>query len=285
MNKGIIAWRLLLAALIAALLAGCAGSRVSSREATHDSVPLDRLLIVYRYATFGGDGVPVNSAGSMGNRKLEELVPHLYSRLPLAFQAQGVRARMVSEDEFRMLEPAPGEMVLWIEPARATLGTVSGQNLYLAADLVDPAGRQTLWRGRLQVATPGLGQFDEKVAEGLGRQIVQQLRAGRVVAFPATSSGGFAAIDDVDAIPYLNERGRQDYRDWLRRGTPRAFALSEGGHWYSSSGMQPSDQSLPKDPSARALLMCERAARKPCKLYAVNGSVVWRGEPRTQGSP
>jgi hypothetical protein len=33
------------------------------------------------------------------------------------------------------------------------------------------------------------------------------------------------------------------------------------------------------DPGERALLMCERAAHAPCKLYAVNGAVVWTKDP------
>jgi hypothetical protein len=97
-------------------------------------------------------------------------------------------------------------------------------------------------------------------------------------ALPARPIGsGFAAIDDIDAIPYLNDRGRKGYREWLARETPRAFAISDDGKWYATWGHSP-DASLPKDAGERALLMCERAAHKPCKLYAVNGAVVWTRE-------
>ncbi|HEX7891825.1 MAG TPA: hypothetical protein VF522_20935 [Ramlibacter sp.] len=118
--------------------------------------------------------------------------------------------------------------------------------------------------------------------------LAQQAPAASVAAAPEQPrriASGYAAIDDVDAIPYLSDRGRGEYRNWLQRPTPRAFALSEDGHWYSTSGLKPSDASLPRDPAERALLMCERVAHQPCKLYAVNGAVVWTREPRREGTP
>lgn len=92
---------------------------------------------------------------------------------------------------------------------------------------------------------------------------------------PRAIASGFAAIDDIDAIPLLGDRGRAQYRQWLGWSTPRAFAISPKGNFYATSGLRPKDATLPVDPSERALLMCERAAQVPCKLYAVNGAVVW----------
>lgn len=88
-------------------------------------------------------------------------------------------------------------------------------------------------------------------------------------------ASGYAAIDDVEAIPYLTDRGRAGYRDWLGKGTPRAFALAADGHWASAWGLKTSDPDAPSDPAERALRNCERNARMPCRLYAVNGAVVW----------
>jgi hypothetical protein len=99
-------------------------------------------------------------------------------------------------------------------------------------------------------------------------------------AQPPRIASGFAAIDDIDAIPYLSDRGRNDYADWLKLPTPRAFAIADDGHYWHTSGLKPKDTTLPTDPSERALLMCERAAQKPCKLYAVNRSVVWVKAPQ-----
>jgi hypothetical protein len=96
---------------------------------------------------------------------------------------------------------------------------------------------------------------------------------------PKPIASGFATIDDIDAIPYLGDRGRKKYAEWLGWSTPRAFAISARGSYYATSGLTPKDTSLPSDPSQRALLMCERAGQGVCKLYAVNGSVVWKPEP------
>jgi hypothetical protein len=99
-------------------------------------------------------------------------------------------------------------------------------------------------------------------------------------AQPPRIASGYAAIDDIDAIPYLSDNGRAAYREWLGRPTPKAFAISTKGHWYTAWSLAPQDATLPADPNERALVGCERAARMPCKLYAVNGSVVWIKEPR-----
>jgi hypothetical protein len=101
------------------------------------------------------------------------------------------------------------------------------------------------------------------------------------VAAPAaaaipTLATGFARVDDVDAIPFINDRGRDSYRDWLTRTTPRAFALPPEGHWAATWTMTPANPAHPRDPSERAMFICqERSKGLPCRLYAVNGAVVW----------
>ncbi|SDO94169.1 hypothetical protein SAMN05216303_102747 [Rhodoferax sp. OV413] len=86
---------------------------------------------------------------------------------------------------------------------------------------------------------------------------------------------GYAKIDDVDAIPFLNDNGRQSYRNWLTKGTPRAFAISPTGTLAASFGLKPGDETLPSDPVERAVVACNRISKTACRLYAVNGSVVW----------
>lgn len=103
-------------------------------------------------------------------------------------------------------------------------------------------------------------------------------------AQPARIASGYAAVDDIDAIPYLTEHGRRDYQAWLKLPLPRAFAISPTGHYWHTSTTHPKDQSLPVDPSERALLMCERNAHRACKLYAVNNAVVWTREPSPSGA-
>jgi S1-C subfamily serine protease len=93
---------------------------------------------------------------------------------------------------------------------------------------------------------------------------------------PAPIASGYAALEDVDAVPYLSDRGRRGYIEYLSLPTPKAFAISTTGYWYFAATLRPRDPSMPADPSERALLGCSQAAKVQCKLYAVNGSVVWR---------
>jgi hypothetical protein len=103
--------------------------------------------------------------------------------------------------------------------------------------------------------------------------------AGSAPSAPASPlprlASGFARIDDIDAIPYLSDRGREAYRNWLNLPTPRAFAIAPNGTFSFTSGLRPPQANDPSDPTDRALAVCERSARLPCKLYAVNGAVVW----------
>lgn len=86
---------------------------------------------------------------------------------------------------------------------------------------------------------------------------------------------GFANINDIDAIPYLSDRGREAYREYLGRPTPKAFALSPSGNWFSAWTLVPGEAGMPTDPVERAVVACNRTSSTPCKLYAVNGAVVW----------
>jgi len=109
-------------------------------------------------------------------------------------------------------------------------------------------------------------------AVAVERSLVQALPAQPRAEWITT---GYARIDDVDAIPYLNDGGRQSYRSWLTKDSPRAFAISSSGSLAASVGLKPQDDTLPSDPVVRAVASCNRISKTPCRLYAVNGSVVW----------
>lgn len=84
-------------------------------------------------------------------------------------------------------------------------------------------------------------------------------------AKPATTH--FAAIDDVTAVPYLSESGREGYRKFLTRSTPRAFAIAPDGTWsWAEEG---------DDPAERVLAACQGGRKTPCHLYAIDNDVVW----------
>jgi hypothetical protein len=76
----------------------------------------------------------------------------------------------------------------------------------------------------------------------------------------------FAAIDDVGAVPYLNEKGRQGFLKFLAMKKPRAFVIAPNGSWSASS--------QGKDPVAGALQACGKG-NKECRVYAVDDEVVW----------
>ncbi|WP_052738181.1 dienelactone hydrolase family protein [Robbsia andropogonis] len=77
----------------------------------------------------------------------------------------------------------------------------------------------------------------------------------------------FAALDDVDAVPYLDEEGRNGYRTFLTRYPSRAFAISSVGAWSWAEGGD--------DPIAVALDNCQRNSETRCQLYAIDDAVVW----------
>ena len=95
------------------------------------------------------------------------------------------------------------------------------------------------------------------------------------VTQPSMMATGFANITDVDAIPFISDRGREGYRDWLTRPTPRAFAISDKGFWSGTWGLKPLNPEDPNDPVERALGRCAKASNSICKIYAVNGAVVY----------
>jgi dienelactone hydrolase len=77
----------------------------------------------------------------------------------------------------------------------------------------------------------------------------------------------YSELDNVSAIPYLSNAGRLGYRDYLKKTSPRAFALSASGQWsWASEG---------DDPADRALVACQKNSTTPCKLYSIDNDVVW----------
>ncbi len=83
-----------------------------------------------------------------------------------------------------------------------------------------------------------------------------------------------SALENADAVP-VNERGRAVYRDWLTQKSPRAFVVSESGHWFGTWGRNPKDPTEAQDPTERAMKRCLDAGRPRCVAYAVNDQVVY----------
>lgn len=82
----------------------------------------------------------------------------------------------------------------------------------------------------------------------------------------------FAALEDQRAVPYLNDQGREGYEKFLAMRRPRAFVIAPDGGWNGAFG---------RDPLADAMDACNKT-HKGCKLYAVDGDVVWPGQAHPQ---
>src|SRR5690606_13745459 len=62
----------------------------------------------------------------------------------------------------------------------------------------------------------------------------------------------YAAVDNIDAVPFVRQSGRDAYRTFLTRSQPRAFAVGANGAWsWAEEG---------DDPATRALESCQRDA-------------------------
>ncbi len=91
-----------------------------------------------------------------------------------------------------------------------------------------------------------------------------------IAQLPGPAPTGFAKVDDIAAVPFLTEHGREAYREYLSKMTPRAFAVSPSGGWcWAEEG---------EDPDTRALATCAQKSGQPCQLYSVDDHVVWQGQ-------
>lgn len=89
----------------------------------------------------------------------------------------------------------------------------------------------------------------------------------RTTRAPVPTPSGFAPLDDMDKVPHVRQTGRDGYRAFLEKPSPRAFAIAPSGAWGWANGGD--------DPLQRALDNCNRIGKGACRLYAVNDQVVW----------
>lgn len=141
------------------------------------------------------------------------------------------------------------------------------------ADMVDfgsyknDAHRLVTDRDGVPVWSPSVDAFLERI----GMPTRAQYRADEPSP-PAAS--GFASLDSINAVPYVDASGRAAYRKFLRQYPSRAFAIATSGAWSWAEGGD--------DPTSVALTNCRKENRgAPCHLYAVNDAVVWRNGPQT----
>lgn len=78
-----------------------------------------------------------------------------------------------------------------------------------------------------------------------------------------------APLNDAGAVPHLDGRGQEGYRQFLAAPLPRAFAVAPGGAW-GWSGAAPSA----KMAELEALNNCQANTQQPCQIYARDHAVV-----------
>jgi hypothetical protein len=190
-----------------------------------------------------------------------------------------------------------GSAVLRITISQGTVATAGSTGreaevvFQFDAVLCDPQSSAIFWRGAYSSDSIPLSRWnvafdDDALSKLLGRIFDDMVTKGVVSGTPVAPQAdprplgvaGFGApVRDVSAVPLIDDRGRDGYRDWLRRPTPRAFVIASSGSWRATWGNAPAPGE-PEDAAERAMLHCHRSGLKDCKLYAVDNTVVWESD-------
>ncbi|MDD4881321.1 MAG: redoxin family protein [Gallionellaceae bacterium] len=90
-----------------------------------------------------------------------------------------------------------------------------------------------------------------------------------LVAFGGQAHAG--RVTDIDAVPHIDAKGKQAYRQFLATAVPRAFAIAPGGAWGWSTEAATANMA-----EREALANCQANTRQRCQLYARDNAVVLR---------
>ncbi len=164
----------------ALLAAGCVSTSVTSRALQKTSAPIEQMLVIVQPGKFAAGNV----ASSLGQKNVDALVPSLAERVPVVFSLNGVATRAAKAGAPSAVA-TPAEHVLVITPTSATYSSKSGQELFVRAELRDPAKSAVLWQADIRLATLGFGKFDNKVADDLSLQMLEKLRSDGIAKVSA----------------------------------------------------------------------------------------------------
>ena len=204
----------------------------------------------------------------------------LFADRSFSVQVDGLPAGALGNGSFLWLRLTPGGHELMVRPVDG--GRASGHAVQIAA------GTRRFFRYEFAtgaLASPEwVGAQIREISDPDARELIDWPSVGhaRDASAPMISTsagphevGSLVAVDDVEAVPGLDARGRQQYRAWLRRPPPRAVVLARDGSVHWSSGPRASDE-RPGGAAERALRICHGARHEGCRLYAVDHRVVWR---------
>ena len=86
----------------------------------------------------------------------------------------------------------------------------------------------------------------------------------------AQGSNALAAdLNDIEAVPHLDARGQDGYRQFLATLPPRAFAIAPGGAWGYSN-----EAASPELAEEEALAYCRAHTAQRCQIYARDETLV-----------
>lgn len=105
--------------------------------------------------------------------------------------------------------------------------------------------------------------------------------AAAALAVSCFSMPSFAtALNDVAAVPHLDNAGREGYRVFLQQPLHRAFAIAPGGAWAWRA-----EQSSAAQAAEEALQACAEHTEQECVPYAVDNRLVFDAKawPRLWG--
>lgn len=114
------------------------------------------------------------------------------------------------------------------------------------------------------LAAPKLDAFLARI--GMPHTVVQP----HYMPIPYPAPSHYAAIDALPAVPWVDDRGRATYQQFLDSKPPRVFVVAPGGTSATAQGGF--------DPLARALALCA-TAHATCVPYAIDNDVVWVPPP------
>jgi thiol-disulfide isomerase/thioredoxin len=96
------------------------------------------------------------------------------------------------------------------------------------------------------------------------------LRLAVMAACLACGSATAAKPNDAGAVPHLDSRGKEGFREFLSAGKHRAFVIAPGGAW-AWKGDEASFESAVEE----ATQACQRGTEQPCVPYAIDDKVVF----------
>lgn len=231
----------------AALLCGCATAPGGKFSQLKNLVPDKGDVYLYRDDAFFaiGDAFSISvdgqAAGSLYNAS------YLVLRLPPGLHSLKVAPHALAKSSVKEIDVKPGEASFW------QFDFVTG-----------PLANAMFIGSSIQSRDPALAVENMKALSEAATSLV-------TLKLPTR----FATIADVDAVPGLDQRGKEGYLTWLSKSKPRAFVISATGKWNSAWGTKPTDLGDPKDPTERALLKCKKRGLNDCKVYALDENVVW----------